>query len=53
MKAREARIAARSRRHLAAAAARIVPFYEAWGKADKAAEWRRKLGQPAAPDPKP
>ncbi|MFI5455362.1 MAG: tetratricopeptide repeat protein [Isosphaerales bacterium] len=45
MKAREAKIPAPSTKALAAAAARIVPFYEAWGKADKAAAWRKKLGQ--------
>jgi tetratricopeptide (TPR) repeat protein len=52
MKAREARIPARSRRFLASAASRIAPFYEAWGKADKAAEWRTKLGQPGPVRPK-
>jgi len=43
MKAREAKIPAPSKKVLAAAGARIVPFYEAWKKADKAAEWRKKL----------
>ena len=50
LKAREAKIPAPSRGRLAAAAARIVPFYEAWGQPDKAAEWRRSLGPP---DPRP
>jgi serine/threonine protein kinase/tetratricopeptide (TPR) repeat protein len=53
LKAREASIPAPSRGNLAAAAARIVPFYEAWGRADKAAEWRKTLGQPAAAHTKP
>jgi serine/threonine protein kinase len=50
LKDREARIPAPGRRNLAAAAGRIVPFYEAWGRADKAAEWRARLkGSPAEP----
>jgi serine/threonine protein kinase len=53
MKAREARIPQLARHYLAAAAARIVPFYEAWGKPEKAAEWRKRLDQPAAAKPKP
>jgi len=48
LKEREAKIGAPARRSLVAAAGRIVPFYEAWGKADKAAEWRVKLATPAA-----
>ena len=46
LKAREARIAAPARGRLRAAAGRIVPFYEAWGKPDRAAEWRKTLGTP-------
>jgi tetratricopeptide (TPR) repeat protein len=38
LKAREGRIPAPARGRLRAAAARIVPFYEAWGRPDKAAE---------------
>jgi hypothetical protein len=30
-------------KHLAEAEARITLFYEAWGKLDKAAEWKTKL----------
>jgi serine/threonine protein kinase len=43
LRAREAKIPADRRNYLAEAAARIVPFYEAWGKKDKAAEWRATL----------
>jgi eukaryotic-like serine/threonine-protein kinase len=43
LKAREAKIPAMGKKFLAEAAARIVPFYEAWGKKDKADEWRAKL----------
>ena len=43
LKAREAKIPAMRKKNLAEAAARIVPFYEAWGKKDKADEWRAKL----------
>jgi hypothetical protein len=43
LKAREAKIPAPRKKNLAEAAARIVPFYEAWGKPEKAAEWRTKL----------
>jgi eukaryotic-like serine/threonine-protein kinase len=53
LKAREASIPAPSRGQLAAAAARIVPLYEAWGRPDKAAEWRRSLGTPDARPSKP
>jgi tetratricopeptide (TPR) repeat protein len=53
LEARQAKIPVPSRKTLPAAAARIVPFYEAWGKMDKAAEWRRKLGSPEAPKPGP
>jgi eukaryotic-like serine/threonine-protein kinase len=43
MMARATKIPAPSKKLLSAAAAQIVPFYEAWGKPDKAAEWRKKL----------
>jgi hypothetical protein len=52
METREAKIPAPFRKLLAAAAARIVPFYEAWGKPDRAAEWRKKLEDSAATRPK-
>ena len=43
LKAREAKIPAPERKDLADDGARIVTFYEAWGKKDKADEWRTKL----------
>jgi len=49
LKAREAKIPAPRKDSLASAAARIVKLYEAWGKADKAAEWRKKLETTAVP----
>jgi hypothetical protein len=52
LKARESKIPSPARNRLRAAAARIVPFYEAWGQPEKAAEWRKKLGPGAADDPK-
>jgi len=39
----EPRLSAQGKRELRAATARIVPFYEAWSKKDKADEWRQKL----------
>jgi eukaryotic-like serine/threonine-protein kinase len=54
MKQREAKIPAPRKKNLAAAAARIVPFYEAWDKPEKAAEWRAKLApKPPAEKNKP
>ena len=50
---REAKIPAPRKKDLAAAAARIVPFYEAWGKPEKAAEWRTKIASPATEEDKP
>jgi len=38
--------------YLPEAGARIVALYEAWGKKDKAAEWRKRLA-PAADTTKP
>jgi serine/threonine protein kinase/tetratricopeptide (TPR) repeat protein len=52
MKAREARIPPPARPRLSEAAARVVRLYEAWGKPEKAEEWRKKLGpagQPSGP----
>jgi eukaryotic-like serine/threonine-protein kinase len=43
MKARAARIPGPHRGRLPQAAARIVPFYEAWGNMDKVAEWSARL----------
>jgi hypothetical protein len=51
MKAREAKIPVPSKPRLIEAADRVVQLYEAWGKNDKAAEWRGKLGLPAKPSP--
>jgi serine/threonine protein kinase len=48
MKSREAQIPPPDRPRLAEAAARAVRLYEAWGKPEKAEEWRRK-GPPAGP----
>jgi hypothetical protein len=53
MTAREAKIPAPSQKQLAAAAGRIVPFYEAWGKPEKAVEWRTKLASSTALKTKP
>jgi tetratricopeptide (TPR) repeat protein len=54
LKAREATISAPAKKYLSAAAARIVPFYEAWGQPAKAAAWRAKLPPTAEGDaPKP
>ena len=54
MKAREARIPAPGKPRLTEAAERVVQLYEAWGKKDKAAEWRAKLARPSSePKPKP
>jgi serine/threonine protein kinase/tetratricopeptide (TPR) repeat protein len=53
LKAREAKLPPPSRKNLADAAARIVPFYESWGKPEKTAEWRKRLGPPGATPPMP
>ncbi len=42
LKAREARIPGPSRWKIAEARARIIAHYEAWGKPERAEEWRRK-----------
>jgi serine/threonine protein kinase len=52
LRARENSLAARYKHNVGAAAARIVPFYEAWAKKDKADEWRKRLGE-ASSGPKP
>ena len=47
MKAREAKIAAPGMPRFAEGAERVVRLYEAWGKKDKAAEWRTRLAKPS------
>jgi eukaryotic-like serine/threonine-protein kinase len=44
MKAREAKIPQPEEWKLTKAGERIVELYEAWGKPDQAADWRKKLG---------
>jgi tetratricopeptide (TPR) repeat protein/tRNA A-37 threonylcarbamoyl transferase component Bud32 len=44
MKAREARIPPGGRPGLVQAAVRVEHLYEVWGKPDRAAAWKRKLG---------
>jgi eukaryotic-like serine/threonine-protein kinase len=46
MKAREARIPPPGKPRLTDAAERVVKLYEAWGKPEKAAEWRARLSKP-------
>jgi eukaryotic-like serine/threonine-protein kinase len=46
--ARESKILAMMKKHLPDAGARIVRFYDDWGKKDKAALWRAKLDLAAA-----
>ena len=41
--ATETKIPASRKKDVAAAAAGIAPLYEAWGRKEAAAEWRRKL----------
>jgi serine/threonine protein kinase/tetratricopeptide (TPR) repeat protein len=43
LQARAAAIPPKRQQHLAEAAARIVPFYEAWGIKEKGEQWRAKL----------
>ena len=43
LKSCENEIPALARFNLKDAGARMIQLYEAWGKADKAAEWRKKL----------
>jgi hypothetical protein len=49
LKSREAKIPAPSKKHLAAAAARIVPFYESWSQPEQAAAWKAMLGRAELP----
>jgi serine/threonine protein kinase/tetratricopeptide (TPR) repeat protein len=53
MKVREAQIPPMAKKRPVEAAERIVKLYEAWGKPEKAAEWRKRLNQPAATRPNP
>src|SRR5262249_52462624 len=48
MKQREAKIPPQGKVRLTEARERLVQLYEAWGKPEKAAEWRAKLAPPAA-----
>jgi tetratricopeptide (TPR) repeat protein len=50
LKARAATIPAPRQNSLAEADGRVVKLYEAWGKADEADEWRKKLGTKMAVD---
>jgi eukaryotic-like serine/threonine-protein kinase len=47
MKAGETDVPSSSQNRLAAAGARIVALYDAWGKKDKADEWRKRLAKAA------
>jgi hypothetical protein len=49
LQARAAKIPAPRKNSLDEAAARIVQFYEAWGKTDQATMWKAKLGMPDLP----
>ena len=54
MKQHAARIPAQFKHYLTEAGERVVRLYEAWGKPEKAAEWRASLQPPAgAEQPKP
>jgi len=54
MKAREARIPAPQKKRLGEAGTRIVALYDAWGKKEKADEWRKRLAtEVVATKPKP
>jgi hypothetical protein len=50
MKARAMRIPAVATSRLSKAAERVVRLYEAWGRPEHAAEWKRKLGLADMPD---
>ena len=54
LKSREAEMLPQNAKNVPQAAARLVQLYEAWGKPEKAAEWRTKLPPTAgAGRPKP
>jgi hypothetical protein len=44
LKAREAKIPVTEKTRLREAAERVVRLYESWGKPERAAAWRAKLG---------
>ena len=48
--AHEAKLPAEAKPRLLEAAERVVRLYEAWGKPDKATEWKGKLGLSDLPD---
>jgi hypothetical protein len=48
LKAREDRIPPPGMPRLTEASERVLKLYEAWGKPDKAAEWRARLAKPSA-----
>ena len=52
-KSREATILPQGKRRVPEAAERVVKLYQAWGKPEKAAEWREKVKAQAAAVPKP
>ncbi len=52
MKAREAKIPPNSKGRLRMAGARVIQLYAAWGKKEKAEEWRQRLA-PAADTNRP
>jgi hypothetical protein len=43
MEQREGKIPKRDKARLTQAVERLVQLYDAWGKPDKAAEWRKRL----------
>jgi serine/threonine protein kinase len=49
LRSRESAIPVPSKKHVAAAAARIVPFYQAWGRREQAAAWKARLGLTGGP----
>jgi tetratricopeptide (TPR) repeat protein len=49
MKERQSKIAVHDRSRLREAAERVVRLYEDWGKAERAAMWKAKLGMPDLP----
>jgi hypothetical protein len=50
LKARASKVPAGAKPRLLAAAERVVRLYEAWGRPDKAAEWKKKTGLEDLPD---
>ena len=49
MKAREAGLPATARLPMAGAGQRVVRLFEEWGKPDRAAAWKAKLGMSDLP----